>query len=74
MDSEPIQPEVNPRFSNSRKQNTELAIQQLREGGFTATQIAEFVETLHRMESDDSILAPLTKALLAMNVSVQWLM
>jgi hypothetical protein len=74
MDSEPIQPEVNPRFSNTRKQNTELAIRQLREGGFTTVQIDEFVETLHRMESDDSIIAPLTKALLAMNVSVQWLM
>ncbi|MDQ0028420.1 hypothetical protein [Arthrobacter bambusae] len=74
MDSEPLQPEVTPRFSNTRKQNTELAIQQLRAGGFTTTQIDEFVETLHRMEADESVLAPLTKALLAMNVSVQWLM
>lgn len=74
MDSEPLQPEVNPRFSNTRKQNTELAIQQLRDGGFTTAQIDEFVATLHRMEADDSILAPLTNALLAMNVSVQWLM
>ncbi|MGO4584481.1 hypothetical protein AB4Z38_11415 [Arthrobacter sp. 2RAF6] len=67
-------PEVNPRFSNTRKQNTELAIQQLRDGGFTTMQIDEFVETLHRMEADESILAPLTNALFAMNVSVQWLM
>lgn len=74
MDSESVQPEVNPRFSNTRKQNTELAIQQLREGGFTTIQIDEFVDTLHRMEADDSILAPLTNALLAMNASVQWLM
>ncbi|GAA3314551.1 MULTISPECIES: hypothetical protein [Arthrobacter] len=74
MDSEPAQPEVNPRFSNTRKQNTELAIQQLRDGGFTTIQIDEFVETLHRMEADESILAPLTNALFAMNVSVQWLM
>lgn len=74
MDSEPVQPEVNPRFSNTRKQNTELAIQQLRDGGFTTVQIDEFVETLQRMEADESILAPLTNALFAMNVSVQWLM
>jgi chloramphenicol 3-O-phosphotransferase len=52
----------------------ELAIQQLRDGGFTSLQMDEFLETLHRMEADDSILAPLTNALLAMNVSVQWLM
>ncbi|MGO4858751.1 hypothetical protein [Arthrobacter sp. 2MCAF14] len=74
MDSEPLQPEVNPRFSNTRKQNTELAIQQLRDGGFTTIQIDEFVETLRRMEADESILAPLTNALFAMNASVQWLM
>jgi hypothetical protein len=74
MDSEPAKPEVNPRFSNTRKQNTELAIQQLRDGGFTTVQMDEFVETLHRMEADESILAPLTNALFAMNVSVQWLM
>ncbi|MEW1822090.1 hypothetical protein AB0323_15105 [Arthrobacter sp. NPDC080031] len=67
-------PEVSPRFSNTRKQNTELAIQQLLDGGFTTDQIDEFVETLHRMEADESILAPLTNALFAMNVSVQWLM
>ncbi|MEV8148259.1 hypothetical protein AB0O52_08915 [Arthrobacter sp. NPDC080073] len=74
MDSEPAKPEVSPRFSNTRKQNTELAIQQLLDGGFTTDQIDEFVETLHRMEADESILAPLTNALFAMNVSVQWLM
>lgn len=74
MNSEPVQPEVNPRFSNTRKENTELAVQQLRDGGFTALQLDEFLETLRRMEADDSILAPLTNALLAMDVTVQWLM
>ncbi|MHC6220817.1 hypothetical protein [Arthrobacter sp. MMS24-S77] len=74
MDSEPVQPEVNPRFSNTREENTELALQQLRDGGFTSLQLDEFLETLRRMEADNSILAPLTNALLAMNVTVQWLM
>lgn len=74
MDSEPVQPEVNPRFSNTRNENIEVAIQQLRDGGFTPLQLDEFLETLRRMEADGSILAPLTNALLAMNVTVQWLM
>lgn len=74
MDSEPVKPEVTPRFSNTRKQNIELAVQQLRDGGFSNSQVDEFLETLHRMEADEAILAPLTNALLAMNVSVQWLM
>lgn len=74
MDSESVQPEVNPRLSNTRKENTELAIRQLRDGGFTPVQLDEFLETLRRMEADDSILAPLTNALLAMDVTVQWVM
>ena len=74
MDSESVKPEVTPRFSNTRKQNIELAVHQLRAGGFTNSQVDEFLETLHRMEADQSILAPLTTALLAMDVSVQWLM
>lgn len=74
LEMESLPPEVNPRFSNTRKQNRELAIQQLQDGGFTTVQLDEFLETLRRMEADDSILAPLTNALLAMNVTVQWLM
>ena len=74
VNSETLPLEVNPRFSNTRKQNEDLVIRQLREGGFTTAQMDEFLETLHRMEADKAILAPLTNALLSMNVSVQWLM
>ncbi|GAA4036564.1 hypothetical protein GCM10023063_21790 [Arthrobacter methylotrophus] len=74
MDTEPMPLEVNPRFSNTRNQNKDLAIQQLRDGGFTTVQMDEFLDTLHRMEADSLVIAPLTNALLAMNITVQWLM
>ncbi|MFH5877442.1 hypothetical protein [Arthrobacter sp. NA-172] len=74
MDPESLPLEVNPRFSNTVKQNTDLVIKQLQAGGFTTAQMDEFLETLHRMQADDSVIAPLTKALLSVNVTVQWLM
>ncbi|MEZ2387936.1 hypothetical protein AB6813_00065 [bacterium RCC_150] len=73
MTTEPMRLEVNPRLSNTAEQNRDLVIRQLVDGGFSTHQIDRFLDTLRRMESDDSVIAPLTNALLAVDVTVQWL-
>lgn len=74
MSMEPFPVEVQPRMTNTRQQNTALAVRQLLNGGFTADQLDEFLDVLHRLNADDTIIAPLTRALFTVNVRVQWVM